>query len=174
MSPEHPPGHDPISIPRWKSLKIADASVSSPSPLNLKSLLYPLDSRKPADTVLSPMLLSWPKPGLMQRKVVNSANAQDAHSRKALANTVHERTAVLAEVVGHRLARSDRLGLAKRLETVLPARVLKVGVLDGEVAGEHGRGDLAAVGAVADKGVDDAVEGLFVGSYTSALIFRLG
>lgn len=174
MNPEHPPGHDPISNPRWKSLKIADASVSSPSPLNLKSLLYSLDSCKPADTVLSPMLLSWPKPGLMQRKVVNSANAQDAHSRKALANTVHERTAVLAEVVGHRLARSDRLGLAKRLETVLPARVLKVGVLDGKVAGEHGRGNLAAVGAVADKCVDDAVEGLFVGSYTSALIFRLG
>lgn len=31
-----------------------------------------------------------------------------------------------------------------------------MGVEDGEVGGEHGGGDFAAVGAVADEGVDEA------------------
>jgi hypothetical protein len=31
-----------------------------------------------------------------------------------------------------------------------------VGVFNGEVGGEHGRGDFAAVEAVAEKGVDQA------------------
>ena len=32
----------------------------------------------------------------------------------------------------------------------------EVGVEDGEVGGEHGSGDFAAFGAVADEGVDEA------------------
>lgn len=71
-------------------------------------------------------------------------------------------------LVGHGLARAYPLRLAERLEAVLPARVLKVRVLDGEVAGEHGRRDLAAVDAVADEGVDDALERLCTGSHSSA------
>jgi hypothetical protein len=47
------------------------------------------------------------------------------------------------------------VGLAKGFELVLAADVLEVRVEDGEVGGEHGGCQLAAVGAVADEAVDE-------------------
>lgn len=49
--------------------------------------------------------------------------------------------------------------LAVGLEIVAAAQVLEVSIKNGEVGGEHGGGDFAAVFAVADEGVDHA--GLF-------------
>ena len=55
--------------------------------------------------------------------------------------------------------------LAEGLQVFFSARVLEVRVFDREVAGEHGGCDFAAVNAVADEGVDEAVafDWLFVG-----------
>lgn len=68
------------------------------------------------------------------------------------------------------LTRAYHLRLAVRLEAVLSAHVLEVRVLDCKVAGKHGRRDLAAVGTVADKRVDEALalDRLFVGAHASA------
>lgn len=74
-------------------------------------------------------------------------------------------------MVGHRLTRPYRLRLAVRLEAVLSAHVLEERVLDGEVASEHGRRDLAAVGTVADECANEALalNRLFAGAHASAL-----
>lgn len=57
-------------------------------------------------------------------------------------------------MICHFATRSDGLRLAPRLEIVAAAEVFEVGVGDDEVGGEHGGGDFAAVGAVAEEGVD--------------------
>ena len=46
--------------------------------------------------------------------------------------------------------------LAKGFQVVVAAEVLEMSVGDDEVGCEHGRGDFAAVGAVADEGVDQS------------------
>lgn len=89
-------------------------------------------------------------------EIVNGADAQDAPPRVAGADAVHERAARGTEVVGHGVARGDGTRLAEGLQVVLAAEVLEVRVGDGEVGCEHGRGDFAAVGAVADEAVDQA------------------
>ena len=87
-------------------------------------------------------------------EIVNGADAQDALPRTARADAVHKGAARGAEVIGHGVARSDGTRLAKGLQVVAAAHVLEVGVRDGEVGREHGGGDFAAVGAVADEAVD--------------------
>ena len=89
-------------------------------------------------------------------EIVNGADAQDALAGPARADAVHERAARGAEVVGHGVARGDGAGLAKGLQVVAAAQVPEVLVRDGEVGREHGGGDFAAVGAVADEAVDQA------------------
>ena len=90
----------------------------------------------------------------MQIEIVHGADAQDAVAPEGRADAVHERAARGAEVIGHGVARGDGARLAERFEVVAPAQVRQVSVGDGEVGGEHGGRDLAAVGAVADEGVD--------------------
>ena len=92
----------------------------------------------------------------MQAEIVHGANAQDAAPRPARADAVHERAARGAEVVGHGVAGADGARLGEGREPVAAAQVREVGVGDGEVGGEHGGGDLVAVGAVADEAVDEA------------------
>lgn len=92
--------------------------------------------------------------GFVQVEIVNGADSHVAVLREDLAPAVHEGAAGLAKAVGHFGSRSRRLALAPASEVVLATDELEVGVVDGEVGGEHGRGDFAAVEAVADKGVD--------------------
>jgi hypothetical protein len=54
-------------------------------------------------------------------------------------------------VVLHSVAALDSLVLRELGELVTAADVFGLGGFDGEVAGEHARGDFAAVGAVADE-----------------------
>ena len=89
----------------------------------------------------------------MQIQIINRPNAQYTRSRKPRPDTIHECTARGAEIIGHIATRSDGLRLAPGFEVVLAAEVFEVGVGDDEVGGEHGGGDFAAVGAVADEGV---------------------
>lgn len=93
---------------------------------------------------------------LVQVEIVDSANAQDAMARERRTDTIHQGSACRAKVVGHQAARCDSFRLSKRLEVFLPAQVLQVSVGDGKVGCEHGRGDFATVGAVADKGINQA------------------
>lgn len=111
---------------------------------------------KPGHTVLNILLNARLQLGLVQIKVIHSTNTQDAISGEACADAVHERAARRAKVVGHVVARANRLGLAIRRQIVAATLVRQVGIVDGEVGCEHGRGDLAAVGAVADEGVDQS------------------
>ncbi len=115
-----------------------------------------LQATQPAHTVLGKLLHSGLQLGLGQVEIVHGADAQDACSREPRADAVHERPARGAEVVGHGSVQADAVVLAPGLEVVLAAQVLQVGVGDDEVGGEHGGGDFAAVGAVADEGVDEA------------------
>lgn len=118
------------------------------------------------------MLLPRPKLGLVQREIVDGADAQDADSRQTLRDAVHKGAARATEVVGHGLARVYRLRLAVRLEAVLSAHVLEVRVLYGEVAGKHGCCDLATVGTVADERPDEtlALNWLFAEAHVSPAI----
>lgn len=111
---------------------------------------------QPAHTALCKLLHSGSQLGLVQMEVVYGADAQDTLPRETRADAVHERAARGAEVIGHGVAGADGAVLAERLEVVAAAQVLQVRVGDGEVGCEHGRRDLAAVGAVADEGGDQA------------------
>lgn len=93
----------------------------------------------------------------MQVEVVDGADAQDALAREGRTDAVHERAACHAEVVGHEVAPADGARLTESLQVLAAANVPQVRVRDGEVGSEHGSGDFAAIGAVADEGVDQAV-----------------
>jgi len=95
--------------------------------------------------------------GLLQGKVVDGADARDAHAGVAAAAAVHEGAADAAEAVFHVVARGDGVVLAEARELVFATGVLEGFVLDDEVGGEHACRDLAAVGAVADEGIHQAV-----------------
>ena len=117
-------------------------------------LFSPLHTTQPAHAFLNKLLDLGFDLSLGQMEIVNGADAQDALARAAGADAVHERAARGAEVVGHGVARGDGPRLAKGLKVVAAAHVLEVRVGDGEVGCEHGGGDFAAVGAVADEAVD--------------------
>ena len=89
-------------------------------------------------------------------KIVHGANAQNALIGESRADAVQKRTARGTEIVGHVVARGDTARLAEGFQIVAAADVLEVRVRDGKVGCEHGRGDFAAVGAIADEGVDQA------------------
>lgn len=108
----------------------------------------------PVHTAVSEDFQLGPELGLVQREVVNSADSHVALIGRDLAPAVHEGAASLAKVVGHFRPGNGSLVLAPALQIVLATNILDVGVVDGEVGGEHGSGDLAAVEAVADEGVD--------------------
>ena len=92
----------------------------------------------------------------MQRKVVDGADAHVFDVGGCGGVTVHERAAGVAPAVGHAIPGGGRRGLAPFLDLFLSTDISDMGVLGGEVGGEHGRRYLAAVGAVADEGVDQA------------------
>ena len=85
-------------------------------------------------------------------EIVNCANAEDALS--GASDTIHERAAGGAEIVGHHLARGDGVRLTVGCQIVAAAKVGEMRVGNGEVRGEHRCRDLAAVGTVADKGAE--------------------
>ena len=92
----------------------------------------------------------------MQPEIIHRTNTQYTPPRELLPDTIHERAAGGAEIVGHQLAGGDRARLGVSGQFVAAAEVCEMGVGDGEVGGEHGGRDLAAVGAVADKGAEEA------------------
>lgn len=90
----------------------------------------------------------------MQMEIIHRPKTQDLRSR--VSHTIHERPARLAEIVGHHISRGDGLRLRERCQVFFTADVRDVCGEDAEVCGEHGGGDLAAVGAVADEGAEEA------------------
>ena len=93
---------------------------------------------------------------LVQSKIVHRANTQDAHSRIAAANAIHEGTTGGAKVIGHRVSCVDSTRLRECLERLTAAKVLEVRVENDKIGGEHGRCDLATIGAMAHEAVDQA------------------
>lgn len=122
-----------------------------PHPLRRLRALHPL---QPTNAVLGENLLLGRKDRLLQIKVVDRAYARDQHPLDPGRDPVHQRAAHGAEVVLHRVAARDGLGLRELGELVAAAHVRGFGRFDDEVGGEHRGGDLAAVAAVADEGVD--------------------
>jgi len=111
---------------------------------------------QPAHTPLGKLLNLGSQFGLHETEIVHGADAQEIHPRVSLPDTVHERPASRAEIVGHGFARADGFSLAVGLQVLAAAQPLYVLVGDGEVGCEHGRGDFVAVRAVADEGIDQA------------------
>jgi hypothetical protein len=137
--------------------------ISFLSYLTLRPIVIPLillstyRTTQPTRTILDKLLDLGLQHRLLQVEVVHRANPQDALPGEARADAVHERAARRAEVIGHGVADcADGLLLAEDSHVLAPAEVLQVRVLDGEIRGEHGRGDLVAVGAVADERFDEA------------------
>ena len=85
-------------------------------------------------------------------EIVHGAKAQEVLPWERLTDAIHERAAGGAEIVGHHLARVDGARLAVCRQVVTAAEVREMRVKNSEVRSEHRRCDLAAVGAVADKG----------------------
>lgn len=89
----------------------------------------------------TPILLKRLNPrlelGLLQRIIVNRANARDAGVREAAAASIHEGPADAAEAVFHVIPRRDGVFLAEAREFGFAARVCEVAVFDDEVGGEH-------------------------------------
>lgn len=111
---------------------------------------------------------------LLQRKVVNRANSWDAHARVSTASTVQERAAYAAKGVFHVVSGCNGGILSEACELVFAAEVFKVCVFHYKVGGEHAvvvsgivwgfmvekylpRGDLVAVCAMADEGIDQTL-----------------
>ncbi|CAK5266600.1 unnamed protein product, partial [Mycena citricolor] len=119
-------------------------------------LLCPINTFQPAHPILRKLLDLRPQLRLVQAKVIHRPDPQDAVPRPRRPDAVHQRPARRAEVVRHRVALA-RHGAALRVrrEVLAAADVRQVRVRDGEVGREHGRGDLAAVGAVAHECVDE-------------------
>lgn len=109
---------------------------------------------EPANTRVGEKLKLRSQLSLMQVEIIDCANSHEALVRREGASAIHEGAAGRAEGVGHFGSRGRRLVLAPARQVVLTADEPDVGVVDGEVGGEHGSGDLATVEAVADKGVD--------------------
>lgn len=108
----------------------------------------------PTDTAIGENLDLGLEIGLVQLEIVDGAGPHVAVLREAHAPAVDERAAGLAKAVDHFGLGSGCLVVAPSGDVVLATNVLEIGVVDGEVGGEHGRGDFAAVEAVAEKGVD--------------------
>lgn len=75
--------------------------------------------------------------GLLQREIINRADARDAHVGIARAATIHERPAHAAETVLHKVPGCNGAVLAKTAEFVFAPYVFEVGVFDDKVGSEH-------------------------------------
>jgi len=118
-------------------------------------LLNPSTTTKPAYPILGKLLHSRLQFRLLQIEIVNRSNPHDAVSRIPRANTIHECPTSFAEIIRHGVGCGDGLVLREGCQVLLSAGMLQVLVVDDEVRGEHASGDLPAVGAVADEGVDE-------------------
>ena len=112
-------------------------------------LVRVLNRSNPSSTILDKYLPLRLQLRLMQAEIIYSAETQDA--RPWGPNTIHECAASGAKVIGHRLARSDCLRLAVGSQVVAATNMDEMCVEDGEVGGEHGCRDLAAVGAMTSE-----------------------
>lgn len=118
-----------------------------------------LASRQPTHAILLKRLNPRLELRLLQLEIVNRADSRDRHAWVSARSPVHQRSADGAEAVLHRVARRGRLVLLEARELVLAAQVFEVRVSDDEVGGEHGGGDFAAVGAVAEECVHETFAG---------------
>jgi hypothetical protein len=126
---------------------------------------------QPPNTILRKRLNPWLELGLLQRDIVDRANARDAHIRIAAASSVHERAADAAETIFHVVSGCDSVVLAEPGKLIFTSNVFEVTVLDDKVGRKHAarqhsqpspyatkgiglpRGDLVTVGAIADKAI---------------------
>ena len=113
-----------------------------------------LYARQPAQAFLGKLLHWGLQLGLLHMEIIHGADAQDTLARKPRADAVHEGAARGTEVVRHSVARGDGAGLTEGFQVFAAAQVRQVGVGDGEVGCEHGRGDLVAVRTVAGEALD--------------------
>lgn len=136
-----------------------------------------LATTSPRCTVLYELLDPRPQRRLVQVEIVHGADTHDFLSREAGADAVHQRAAVGAEVVLHRVACGDGAGLLEGFEYIGAADVFDRLVGDDEVGRVGGGGDFAAVGAVAHKGVDETtrlLSGLWRGGQLNPEIRLVG
>jgi len=73
----------------------------------------------------------------VQRKIINGANARDAHTRVATAASIHECSTYAAKAVFHVVSACNCLVLLESGEFVFAAQVLEMRVFYNEVGGEH-------------------------------------
>lgn len=116
-------------------------------------LLDALSSTAPLHAVLRVLLDPWLDLCLVQIEVVDRSYSHNELPWVPLTNTIQQSAASRAEVVLHRVARLNCLGLGEFGEKLLATNVLGRRLIDDEVGREHGGCDLAAVGAVADEAV---------------------
>ena len=114
-------------------------------------LHHTINFLNPTNTILSVLLNPRLQERLMQMKIIHLTNPHDCLPRKARRDAVHQTSTDAAEMVGHRMAALDFLDHGEFRDFVLSADIGQGFVFDDEVGGEHGGGDLAIVGAVADK-----------------------
>lgn len=127
----------------------------------LLKLFCTLRRKFPRSAVLCELLHRRSQLRVVQGEIIHASDAQNAHPRESSANTVHERATGRAEIIGHGIVLAWGLDkhctrLCECLEVLAAARMLQVGVIDGEVCCVDGGGELVAVGAVADEGTDEA------------------
>jgi hypothetical protein len=122
----------------------------------IASDIVALHPAKPSNTILDELLSPRSKLRLMQRKVIDSPDPKDTHTRKPLPNTIHQGTTSTTEKISHEFTRRNRLAVRVLRELVAAAHMCQVTVANDEVGGEHGSCDFAAVCAVADECVDKA------------------
>jgi hypothetical protein len=124
-------------------------------PRIIASDIVALHPTKPSNTILDELLPPRSKLRLMQRKVIDSPDPKDTHTRKPLPDTIHQGTTSTAEIISHEFTRRNRLAIRVLRELVAAAHMGQVAVANDEVGGEHGSRDFAAVCAVADERVDE-------------------
>ena len=119
-------------------------------------LLSTLHIVEPAHSVLSVDLDPRLQNSLMQIKVIDRSDSGDQQLGPRRRDAIHQRSTHIAKVVFHGVATFDGLALRELGELVAATNMLGGGGFDGKVAGEHARGDLPAIGAVADERIDKA------------------
>lgn len=103
-------------------------------------VLFDIRRSHPFTPILLERLNARPELRLMQLKVVNSAYARYAHTRKATAAPIHECSTNAAETIFHVVTRCNGAVLAETGELVFTAQMLQMSILDNEVGGKHAIG----------------------------------
>lgn len=119
--------------------------------ITLLLLHHPIDLLNPTNTILSILLNPRLQHRLMQMEIIHRTNPHDRLARKPPRDAIHQNPADAAEMVGHGVPALDLLDHGEFGDLVLPTDVGQGLVFDDEVGGEHGGGDFAVVGAVADE-----------------------